>query len=260
MPRITNPDWTPRYALHKRSGQARVRIPGKGEVWLPGPFGSAESRHGYDRELAAWIAAGRPGVHQPGTQTSTPAPAPPPGPAEISLVEPVAPFLHHCQSYYTPRDGSRSSTMHKVRRALALLLEMFEEIPATSFGPRELEALQGRMIGLGLSRATINGYIAIVRMLIKFGVRRQMVPAITLHALGAVDGLRKGRSPARDPGPVRPVDASTIEATIRHATPMIADMVRLQFLTGARPGELCAMRSGDIDTSRRTDFRGGQEV
>jgi integrase len=32
--------------------------------------------------------------------------------------------------------------------------------------------------------------------------------------------------------------------------PVVADMVRLQLLTGARPGEVCAMRVRDLDMSR----------
>lgn len=251
MPRITRPDWTPKYALHKSSGQARVRIPGRGEVWLPGPANSAQSRRAYDREIAAWIAAGRPGVHRPGAPTLSPLPVPPASAEAITVVEVVAPFIRHCETYYQPKPGGRASTLHKVRSAMALLIELHAETAAAEFGAQDLEALQGHMVRGGLARSTINGYTAIVRQFFKWAVRKQMVPPIVLHSLSAVDGLRRGRSEAREPEPIRPVAEATIAATSACAPPMIADMIRLQLLTGARPGELCGMTTRDIDTSGR---------
>ena len=38
-----------------------------------------------------------------------------------------------------------------------------------------------------------------------------------------------------------------VEATLQKATPTIRAMIRLQVLTGMRPGELCRMRTGDIE-------------
>ncbi len=44
-----------------------------------------------------------------------------------------------------------------------------------------------------------------------------------------------------------PVDDSIIEATLPHLQPVVADMVRLQRLTGARPGEICSIRPADVN-------------
>ena len=48
---------------------------------------------------------------------------------------------------------------------------------------------------------------------------------------------------------MEPVSAAIVEATLPFLSQTVADMVRLQRLTGARPGEICAMRPGDIDRS-----------
>jgi len=69
----------------------------------------------------------------------------------------------------------------------------------------------------------------------------------TYQALATVEGLRAGKSDAKETGPVLPVDDATVEATIAHLRPLVADMVRLQRLTGIRPGEVCVMRPCDID-------------
>jgi hypothetical protein len=41
--------------------------------------------------------------------------------------------------------------------------------------------------------------------------------------------------------PVRPVDDEVVEATLPYLPEIVADMVRLQRLTGARPGEVCGL-------------------
>jgi integrase len=88
--------------------------------------------------------------------------------------------------------------------------------------------------------------------MIKWGVGEELVPPSVLHGLQSVDGLRWGRTTAREPEPVKPVDDAVVEATLLHLCPTVADMVRVQRLTGMRPGEVCAMTVGEIDTSRET--------
>jgi integrase len=61
--------------------------------------------------------------------------------------------------------------------------------------------------------------------------------------------LRKGRSEAREPDPVQPVDNATVQATLPHLTPVVADMIRLQRITGCRPQDVCNLRPCDVDMS-----------
>ncbi|MGI9326732.1 MAG: hypothetical protein ACR2PZ_16050, partial [Pseudomonadales bacterium] len=65
--------------------------------------------------------------------------------------------------------------------------------------------------------------------------------------LAMVEGLKKGRTEARETPPVLPVDDETVEATLEHLPQVVADMVRLQRLTAARPAEICIIRPCDID-------------
>ena len=69
------------------------------------------------------------------------------------------------------------------------------------------------------------------------------------HGLMAVSGLRKGRSEAREPDPVQPVDDATVQATLPHLTPVVADMIRFQRITGCRPQDVCNLRPCDVDMS-----------
>jgi integrase len=81
----------------------------------------------------------------------------------------------------------------------------------------------------------------------KWAVAEELVPAEVYHALLAVDGLRKGRSAAREVQPIRPVADEHVEATLPFLTPPVRAMVQVQQLSGMRPGEAVIMRPCDID-------------
>jgi integrase len=64
-----------------------------------------------------------------------------------------------------------------------------------------------------------------------------------------VRGLEAGRTEAPESKAIGPVADAIVEATLPHLTAPIAAMVRIQRLTGARPGEICSMRGCDLDTT-----------
>jgi integrase len=78
-------------------------------------------------------------------------------------------------------------------------------------------------------------------------VARELIPAAVYEALRAVPGLRKGRTAAPEAEPVGCVPDGMIAAVLPFLSRQVAAMVQLQRLTGARPGELWAMRPCDID-------------
>ena len=90
------------------------------------------------------------------------------------------------------------------------------------------------------------------------------------QALAVVPGLHRGRTAARETDPVVPVDDLTVDATLAHLHDVVADMVRLQRLTGMRPAELCLLRPCDVDRSNevwqyrpehhKTEHRGRERV
>jgi integrase len=113
-----------------------------------------------------------------------------------------------------------------------------------------LEALQRKLIDTGKSRSTINETIAIIRRAFRWAVAKELVGPDGYHALLAVPGLKKGRSDAREPEPIRPVADDVVNATLPYLPMVVADMVCLQRLTGCRPGEVCQLRPCDIDRSK----------
>jgi integrase len=69
------------------------------------------------------------------------------------------------------------------------------------------------------------------------------------QALTAIDGLKRGRTTARESKKVKPIDEKYVYAVLEYATPVVATMIELQLLTGMRPGELVQVKPKDIDRS-----------
>jgi integrase len=82
-------------------------------------------------------------------------------------------------------------------------------------------------------------------------VENELVPASVHHGLKAVAGLRKGRTNVRESEPVKPVPDAYVDAIKPHVSRQIWTMIELQRLTGARPGEICIMRTIDLDMTGR---------
>ena len=89
-----------------------------------------------------------------------------------------------------------------------------------------------------------------VKRMFKWAVSNEMIVPGVFHALQSVEGLRAGRSGARESKPVKPVPEGLIEAVLLKVASPVNAMIRLQLLTGMRPGEVTIMRTCDIDRSK----------
>jgi integrase len=105
------------------------------------------------------------------------------------------------------------------------------------------------MVDRGWCRSYINKQINRIRKMCAWATGEELVPLSSYQALTTVDGLRAGRSQAREKPPVGPVDDATVERTLPRLSPTVAAMVRIQRLTGMRPQEVVLMRAGEIDRS-----------
>jgi integrase len=243
----------PRYRRHRASGQAVVTLNGI-DHYL-GPYGTAASRREYDRLLAIWLANDR----RPAVDTA-------PG---LTIVEVLAAFRRHAEKHYR-KNGQPTRSLGNIDDALRPLRQLFGREPVSGFGPLKLQAIQQTLATSGLARPTVNKRIGIIKKVFRWAVAQELAPPSLSHALDSVDGLQRGRSEAREPEPVKPVDDATIDATLPHLPEVVRDMVKLQRLTGCRPGEVCALRPCDVDragdvwqfrpTSHKTEHHGRERV
>ena len=221
----------PKYRKHRASGQAIVTI--RGCDHYLGPHGTKASKLEYDRLIAEFLANGRQPLHE----TSH----------EITVVELCARYIEFAKSYYRKKDGSLTTTSGSIIRDLQYLNKLYGRTLARDFGPLAMKALQHQMIQEGDSRTYVNDRIGRIKRMFKWAVSEQLIPAEVFQALATVGGLRRGRTEARETDPVLPVEESIVTATLEHLPEVVADMVRLQRVTGCRPAEVCLIRPYDID-------------
>lgn len=224
----------PSLHLHKASGQGRVKFRGKHLYF--GPWGAPETEQKYRRWAAELIASE--GVLS----------APTPSKAPLLVSELAAMYAAHVARYY--REGSAES--ENIKRAIALLVDLYGATPAAQFAPLGLKALRATWInrrGAPLSRGTINRYTRHVVRAFRWAAGEGLVPPEVPAALGLVESLKRGRCSAPEGKAIMPVPEAALDAVLAIAPPTIAAMIRVQLLTGARPGEVCALRRGDIDTA-----------
>jgi len=223
MPKLL-PNTVPSYRLHKQSGQAVVTL--NGRDFLLGPHGTPSSRAEYRRRIAEWEANDR---------------VLPQKAADLTISELIAAFRAYAIESY------QSSEPANFAEALRPLRKLYGPTPAADFGPLKLEAVRNQMVTLGWVRTAINRKIGRIKMVFKWAVSRELVPPAVYQAIATVTGLRFGRSNAKESEPVKPVADGVVDDTAKLLHPTVKAMVQLQRLTGARPGEICNLKVGDID-------------
>jgi integrase len=226
----------PPYCHHKPSNRAYCRIGGK-FLYL-GPYDSQESRDAYAATVAD-ILARRPIGASAGASGA-------PAAYRLTVRELVDRYVAHADAYYV-KNGEPTSEAGNVTRACETAAASFGNLPADEFGPLCLKTVRDKFIANGQTRVGVNGSVRRIVRMFKWAAAEELTAASTHHALTLVAGLRAGRTTAKETKPVRPVADSVVDATLPHLPAIVADMVRLQRLTGMRPGEVCSLRPCDVD-------------
>ena len=110
---------------------------------------------------------------------------------------------------------------------------------------RTLNVVRLQFVNAGWCRKTVNQQAERIRRIFKWAASEELVSAAVYHALANVTGLQRGRTPAREPEPVGPVDDAVVDATLPHLNRHVRGSVEFQRLTGCRPGEACKLRRCD---------------
>lgn len=235
---------------HKGSNQAAVVVNGR-TIYL-GTWSEPQVwSEAYENVKQIWLANNR--TVPAGTLRRRNA-APPPlvVPAGRTIVELLALYDDHAQVYY---GGSRE--YENLKDVMSTLRAYFGRLAVSAFTATALDELRRHMAAgthlpggkrtRALARTTINSRVGRVLRIFRWGVSRGLVEANKLVELEALESLRAGHCEARETAEVEPVSDDVIDATLPHLPAMVADMVRVQRLCGARPGEICSMKTSEID-------------
>lgn len=166
-------------------------------------------------------------------------------PAGVSVADLCALWDAHCREYYKGSSTARNSVVD-----VRLFRDLYGNAAVAELTHADMLRLRDALVRSGISRKTVNTRLWRVKYMLAWALDEALIPATVKAELTQVKGVRRGRSPAPEHAPVRPVDDATIEATVARMMPNTADMVRVHRLTGMRPCEVCGMRWSLIDTTR----------
>lgn len=170
---------------------------------------------------------------------------------QLSVRSLVARYMAEAKRRYDPRPGGTSNELSNLDLALAPLLALYGAEPPEAFGSLQLRAVQLLLVERGLCCATINARLGRIKRVFRWGVAMNWVPPAQISALESVAPVRPPEAPgSRRVEAVRP---EVVERTLlwldgrgtRRALTLAA-MIRVQMLTGMRPGELVGMCSEHI--------------
>lgn len=192
-----------------------------------GESGSPESRREYARVIAEIEAIGVQPEIKP----------------DITIVELAALYADHVKD----KDNGHGRT----KRAIKGLVELYGHTEAVDFGPRALKTLQAEWGKEGLSRRYIRHLSNVIRYMFRWAAEEEILDVKCYERIAIVKHLKKGEHGCTESERIEPVPMPVVEATLEHLPPILATMVRFQLYTGARPGEVCALRPCDLNRTWR---------
>lgn len=242
MPARRNP--TPSYLLHKQSGRARAvwtdRDGNRQQKLLPGEYNSPESLAAFARlqlELATSPTAAIPAPGVGGTVSTR------------TVAEVLSAYLDFAERHYRDAAGNPTSKLNEVKLVIRSIRELYAALPVSEFGPLKLKAVRQSWVTRGIVRTEVNARTGMAKRAFKWAVSEELAPPSVFQALAAVAGLQRGRTEAKESEPVGPVPDAVVDATLPFLNRHVRGLVEFQRLTGCRPGEACALRPCELDTS-----------
>lgn len=209
----------------------------------------AEARAAFARFYTAWQADST--VRNPAD------------PTRYTLRQVWARFKAWAEARYVRADGRPTGEARALGYAFQPVLDAYGDEPAEQFGPLKLQAVRAGMIRADLCRNEINKRVHKIRRVMAWAVSQELLKSDVYAALVAVDSLRAGEAVEVEPGrmqaarlsaKVRSIPDEYIEEVLAELPATLAALVRFQWLTAARPDEVCSLRPIDIDMTGETWF------
>jgi integrase len=217
--------------LRHASGQARVVLDGV-TVYL-GKFGTPEAHARYAEVVQQW-QAGQPVRAKPARTVVE---------AKRSVAEVVLLYdrwMDETRAY--SKAGKATTQRGLIRVALRELNRFAGDLAADEFTSATLVAHRDKLAAKPkLSAQGVNRKVGLIKQFVAWAAERSLMPETNAAVIRAVRSLRVTGKKRREPVPL--ADLTKAIAKLR---PHFADMVRLQFLLGCRPGEVCGMRWDDL--------------
>lgn len=189
-------------------------------TYFAGPFNSAESRDAYMEFCRENVL--------------NPAPLPKISAHKLTVRGLALAYLDWARQRYP---GPRSE-YDNCRAAMRPLVRASGDLTAARFGPLKLKEIQKTLATAEKTRGYVNQIIARIKRAFRWAVSEELVAVEVYQALLTVQGVQAGLTGARESPKKRPVPWADIEPVLAELSPIVADMVRFQWHTGARSGSI----------------------
>lgn len=174
----------------------------------------------------------------------------------LTREELIGRYNAHAREYYRRADGS--PTRHATNIELATRPLVSHE-PAATFGLHELREYREQLISRGLKRRTINQWVGWVRGMFRWAAQNNLIDPRAAAELSLLEPLRYGRSRAKEHGDGVIVTLGMVLRLLPELNEVVRAMVRVQWCTGMRPGEVVSMKWAElVDVDGVTVYRPGQ--
>lgn len=174
----------------------------------------------------------------------------------LTVAEACLLYYERCKA--EPKKPGKQQRDAKCQRAMLAVADVCGSMPADQFRGKSLELVQRHLVKQPvkrpgdrprtLCRQYVNELHRQILLAWSWMVKEELVPAANLAIMREVPFLREQEG-VRESQRVTPADPEAVAATLPNCHPTLIAMIGLQQLTGMRPGEICAMRRGDISTS-----------
>ena len=156
----------------------------------------------------------------------------------ISCETLVALYLIHCEKHYRRPDGIPTGETQQVAYTARPLLQLYRELPVSSFSVHTLKRVREAMVASGLSRKTVNQRVWRIRRMFRWAAEEELVQPDVLASLSVLRSLQEGRTEAPETDAVTAVSEEHFLAVLPLLRTPVRSMVILQWFSGARPGEV----------------------
>lgn len=219
----------PQMRPHRASGQERVRWKGK-DIYL-GPIGSPESRRRYAELLIELAGA------EAAQSASTAAAAGP------TIAVAVARWLAEKAPTYDPA----GQFVPVMRHAFGPLLAVHAGLPCSAFDADALEAVRAEMVRRQWCATLVNDRVARLRSLWRWAERRKLAPPGSWAALRVLEPLTPNHHGVRHSVRRKAATREELDAILPRCLHVVRAMLLFQWWTGARTGEVCRLKVGEVD-------------
>lgn len=208
---------TPQIRRHKASDQVIVYLDGAYRYF--GPWRDPKSHRQAEQKIAEYLVRGRRLAPPPTTMT-------------------IAQLI----DLYS---ASGQASDRRDARALPLLAGLYGESLVAEFSRSGLKAVRLSMVEKNWTRQDINLCVQRLKRLFRWAEDEKHVTPAVLADVNGLRGLKRGQ--AREGEKVRPVEESAFRKAVCYLPFPLRAVAELQYLTGARAGELLQLRPMDID-------------